>query len=533
MSDPPTRDELLGALRAHLQRDHIEHAAATLDRFDRHTQAHYWRPVWERLQALLDAWPDDELEVPVAFCEHQALKWPAFVRVEPQWLSPTSILGHDPRLRLLGQLRISSFAPEFATLALEHPDALPHLQELYLHGQHTPEQLDAILAAPLLSQITSLHLEHVTLTARHIDALLRAPLRERLQTLTSSHNKLSATMMRRLGSAPWPALRALTLERANLDEDAVEALLVSQNMPALDTLELPQNQLNRLPQAALELKLKRLNLAVNRGGAPLIKSLMSGAHLERLEHLNLSVTELGARGLKLLLKPKRLHTLRTLHLHGHTQNPLTPRGINLLLEHAPPRLEHLELSQSDITWPQVASLLSREVMPDLLSLGAAYCPNLELSNASPLTTLEPSTTLRAVNLGFCRARKPAAAAKLLPMLQWPKTLDTLALFGVELDAPMLDALCQHPHLLKTLRTLNLNGIPAQARPIETLAQRAMPAMERLGIGCHDHAATPAQLKTLTQAPWFSQLLHLSVTLEEEGRDAITPHLARHRIICWD
>lgn len=228
-----SRDELLSAIRAHIQHDHLEQAATTLDRFEPAQAHYYWLPIWQRLNALLEAWPDDEREVPIALCEHQVSRWPTDARDESRWLTPDKLQSLDPRLRLLGQVRINAMHLAQDQLRLEHPEALPHVHALYINGQLQPEQLAKLLSSPLSAQITSLHLEHVPLTQSHIEALISAPLRLRLKSLSSSHNKLSEAAMQCLGSVDWPALRELNLRDGRINDSSLSALFMSENMPAL------------------------------------------------------------------------------------------------------------------------------------------------------------------------------------------------------------------------------------------------------------------------------------------------------------
>lgn len=234
-----------------------------------------------------------------------------------------------------------------------------------------------------------------------------------------------------------------------------------------------------------------------------------------------------------MLKPQRLSELRSLSLHNNSHKPLTQQSIDALLGSPLTKLEHLNLSHSAITWQGLAALLSSPSMTKLRSLQAAQCPNLDLSTATPLTHAAITAPLERISLDYCKVSVPALAADCLAAISWPKTLFTLSMSGVALEPHMLKALGRHPHLLQHLRTLALHGVSIQAEHIDALCVLSMPRLERLLINAYDRSLSQIAATSLSQAPWFSQLLHLSVTLTQEGRAALSTHTARHKIICWD
>lgn len=535
MTENITRDELLSALRAHIQHDHKEHAQDTLDHFNSLQRSVYWGPIWHRVKSLLEAWPDEEHEVPVALCEQQLLHWPNTARSESGWLTSAHLNTCAPKLRLLGRLNVDRRPFEEQLNALEHPEALPHVRELYISGALPLEQLTKILSSPIIAQITSLQIGYGQLGPEHIKALLNTSARQQLKSLTLHRAEIGPQGAKLLGSEQWPELEHLDLHKGHITDQGLEALLAQDHFPKLTELRLPQNELTA--KAAEQLtrhELTLLDLEFNHGRAAMSKALASSPNLAKLEHLNLGANEIGDVGLKALAKSPYMSALRSLNLRGNHRKPLiSDKGVEALASSKTIQgLETLNLDQNPLTDQGLAALLSSPSMSKLRSLSITHNKNIDLATATALTTIEPIAPLRALDLTYCGLSDKAAAAKLLPKLNLPKTLDTLGLFGVGFDVDMLDALGQHPHLLQRLRLINLSGTPANTKHINALCALSMPALERLEIGDSDQQATPVEVELLSQAHWFSQLIYLNVKVTEEGSAALKPHTARHMITCW-
>lgn len=529
-------DELTGALDAQLQRDHVEHARRTISPLDLDQLEQHWNATWQTLCQLFERAQELAQPTLITACASQVLQWPSYAREEDEWLTEDNLLNKTPKLSLLGKLRVSSPPTPEQLLALEHPEALPHVNLLHIRGRLSPALLKQLLSSPIMSQITELQLSCRQLGPEHLDAVLASPHREQLTALILERSELGLDGARQLGSRPWPALSHLDLNKGDLGNKGLEALLEGGNFPALKSLRLAENKLTgKAIQALKGLELTRLDLSFNQGKASMAKAIAQAAASTHLEHLNLGANEIGDQGLSALAQSPHLGALRSLHIADNHSPPLiTDQGISALVNaqriHA---LEHLKLSGSELTWQGMAAILSSPNMSKLRTLITASCDQLDLSSADLLTTIEPTAPLELLDLASCALSNPKAAAKLLPKLHLPKTLESLSLFNVELNPAMLEALGQHPHLLQHLRTLNLYGTPTKAKHVEALVALSMSALERLSIGGLSNHATPTLVERIAQASWFSQLRSLSINVTEKGSDALQPHIKQHRIICWD
>lgn len=536
MSEPLTRDELLSALRAHIQHDHITHAQETLDRFNSLNRSVYWGPIWARVKSILERWPDEEQEVPVALCEQQLLQWPHTARTEHSWLTPHNLTTRAPKLRLIGRLTIDQRPTPEQLDALNHPEALPHVRELYISGALPPAQLHELLHTPIMAQISALQIGYGQLSLKHIQALIEAPAREHLQSLTLHRAELGLEGVTLLASAPWPQLEHLDLNKGHITDEGLEALFAQPHLPKLRELRLSQNDLTaKAAQTLTTLELTLLDLEFNDGRSALAKALAQSPSMAALEHLNLGANEIGDVGLQALAKSPHLSALRSLNLRGNHHAPLvTDKGVEALAHSKTIRsLESICLDLNNLTHQSLATLLSSPQMRHLKRLSLTHQSKIDLAQATALTTLEPLAPLRALDLTYCGLSDKQAAAALLPKLQLPKTLDTLMLFGVELNLELLKAISQHPHLLEHLRHLNINGFSAKAEHAQLLSELRLPSIERLELGAYNQQADVEDVERLAQAPWFSELLYLSVKVTEAGSAALKPHITRHMIACWD
>lgn len=521
----------------HLHLAHVKQAQHAISPLDLDQLEQYWTSAWQKLCVTIERSPEPAQPALVDAYIAQVLQWPSYARYETQWLTEEDILNRSRKLHLFGQLHVNANPSPVQRLALEHPEALPHVRRLSIRQRIEPQHLALILSSPLMSQITELAIDCRKLTPAHLEVLIASPHREQLTTLILERSELGPDGAKLLGSRPWPSLTYLDLNKGLIGNGGLEALCASGQFTALRSLRLAENKLTAKAIQALKPleQLWLLDLSFNQGKAAMAKAIGQSEALATLEHLGLGANEISDGGLSALAKSPHLGALRSLSIPDNFAPPLiTDQGILALAQSQQlQKLEHLNLSYSELTWQGMAALLSSPHMSKLRGLIAAHCSQLDLSTADALTTIEPIAPLESLDLSACPQSNPKAAAKLLPKLKLPKTLTALSLFHVELNLDMLKSLGQHPDLLHTLRTLNLYGTTTKAAHIEALAKLDMPALRALTVGGLDQHATPATIARLVQAPWFSQLHDLNITVTESGSDALRPHLEQHEIMCWD
>lgn len=212
---------------------------------------------------------------------------------------------------------------------LKHADALfecEPLPTLNIKSIESPEQLQRILALPVIGRMHTLDLSGNSLGAANMQALAECPNLDKVRTLKlsrctinfdglrqvlGSHHlanlkeldlsetQLSAENMLALANCPGLGkLHALKLSRCGITPEGMYNLLSSEHIVLLEELDVSHNALNagnvsRLATAAWCCpELKKLNLAGNPLGIEGIRALASSGYL-KLEELDLANTTEG------------------------------------------------------------------------------------------------------------------------------------------------------------------------------------------------------------------------------------------------
>jgi uncharacterized protein (TIGR02996 family) len=198
---------------------------------------------------------------------------------------------------------------------------LERVRSLHLHCRVSPHPhsgfsddlrvrdagLQAIIASPHLTRLTTLELPGAGVTAEGARALVTAPSLAELRSLDLMSNDLRAEGARALAAGPYPArLTVLSLGYNDLGDEGAATLARAPRLAHLEELDLGGNGITAAGAQALagsphlaSLRVLRLacvypivrNWTMAEGGNPLgaegIRALVTSPHLVRLRHLDL------------------------------------------------------------------------------------------------------------------------------------------------------------------------------------------------------------------------------------------------------
>lgn len=310
---------------------------------------------WRALCELLDDWPEQEtMPSAIAYAQSHLRAWPSNLRQMPKrWQTQLVRRQAAPQLALARRLRVDNhlLGGELVE-ALLSPEGHLALEELELIGALEDNHIIRLSAWEGLGRLSRLRIEQAQLGASSTRALARA-----LDALGTSR------------------LKHLNLERDNLHDDALEALLQAQTMRTLEELRLDGNRIGQGAGALLARfepspQLTKLGI----GGQPTpvgdaldglraqgLEALLNAPWLSQLKGLYLNanrLAELGAQAMSQALKQRRLDQLTELSL---VQNNLGPDQAHQLAEAAPPTLKLLSLAFNPLGDQGAASLQLSEL----------------------------------------------------------------------------------------------------------------------------------------------------------------------------
>jgi uncharacterized protein (TIGR02996 family) len=215
----------------------------------------------------------------------------------------------------LEQLLESPYLANLTTLNLRNKSLFPH-------------RISLLASTRALPRLAALQLGGCGVTDEDLEALLRAPFARQLTELSLALNDPEATGvtdagLQLLAATPLPRLRSLVLDRTYFTAEGIAALAGSENLPALDSLNLGAwidwfgefHSRAGLAEALLPLasRLRRLDLEGQELG-PEGAAILTHAVMPRLRHLNLGANRLGSAGLQILLAAPWVGNLRVLNL---------------------------------------------------------------------------------------------------------------------------------------------------------------------------------------------------------------------------
>ncbi len=232
---------------------------------------------WAAICAILEAWPDDTLDVGLDYARDHTARWPLTLCGAPDGWLDALILGIRQSLTA-SRRRAAGPAP----LSPELGQVLPALtlSPPILLG---PEDPRWALARSLV--ITDVPFEEDVR-----DALVQSPRLDRIERLTIRHSGASRAFIKALAEGrPRPALRSLDVTACGLNADEVKALVQSPAFEAVTDLTLDGNRLGRLgalPVAERLGRFDRLSMRDTGLGDPSAEALteaLSGARLQSLD----------------------------------------------------------------------------------------------------------------------------------------------------------------------------------------------------------------------------------------------------------
>lgn len=356
------------------------------------------------------------------------------------------------------------------------------------------------------------------------------------------------TKLKARGVADCPelkSLRAVSL-RGNSTQSARAALLESMHLTELRAIEPGDAGMRpEFARAWCTDKWPHLTRAVLQSGAKIdLAEMLAAPQMKRLRHLSLLYLELSDSAVFLdalsdgdtapaletfdpgqlfaqdhnwsrFCSAVHLPSVRKMDLSDDFSSPQDLQ--NLLSNKGLPRLEELAVLTTDAKL--LPETFSSRPPRSLTRLGIRQCQFTEASaialGESRLFRQLQSLRIAPGNLGrhLKAMRKAGVVAKKMRVLELANT------------RPTVDDISILQELFPNLETLAIDCSAAAARE---LAQLSMPKLRRLHLG--DFTLTPAIVKTLVNAPWFSRLETLNLydlVFHDEALAALADYAAEH------
>ena len=448
---------------------------------------------------------------------------------------------------------------------LSQDERLENVQRLV--QQHRPWDEDAgsaLMNTRALRKVREVHIEGASLSPDQLEAILGAPMMRSVQSLDLSNNPLGDAGLERIARCEnLPALRSLVMYSYDRSPTAsgLNALLSSSVGRALVRLEirglpdpkgpLPStSQLPQLKELALEEldpncellcklsenslpNLHSLHLAVRESDPQVIEALSQSPLFDQLTTLSLETPE-PELWMEALCKSGVLFRLTEFRLRdgAMSASPASPNPARWLCADKPSALKRLALC-SDYGKRTMEGLSFFDA-PSLQGLTHLYLEHPKLGDEA-LRTLQGAGVLPAL-LHLAIEREPLGnpGVKALASAPLIRQLKTLNLTQVDCGDPGARHLAFSP-AMQQLERLSLYGNQIKSKGTQALAQTPMPKLRYLTL--HFNKIGKPGALALANSANFPSLQELSLSgaaVKPAERQALqkSPHLQKTSIGFW-
>jgi uncharacterized protein (TIGR02996 family) len=336
-------------------------------------------------------------------CWNQERHWITGYQMALDSIPPTAgVVDKAPfcyRRGFVWKLRVLRLA-DFLALAPGYFDLAP-IQCLDVDARDRPD-LGPFAACEWVRKLTALEWTLGYFGAEPIGAFVDSPNVENITDLTFQFAGILGDGLFRLLTSPFARnLRTLKLRSNSSSEYGRSigvALAAARTLPALESLELPENRLaaSAFRQIATQCELPRLttlDLAGAHLGSEGVRLLGTKPGFALLKVLNLAGTNPAIPGIRALTESPHLGNLRSLNLAQNRLGPVAARAIAACPNFGELRL--LDLGNNPLKDNGVRAIAAAPVLSKLVSLRLA---NTECGDAGARAILESSTLVNLVHL---------------------------------------------------------------------------------------------------------------------------------------